>query len=402
MRTVIFFAPFLLEATLKFVRAAASIPNVRLVVVTQDGREKLPPGSVHWAVSDATNSGPMTDAARQIARTYGGIHRIVGILENIQEQIAMVREALGVPGTTVDTARKCREKSLMKDVLRAAGLPCARHRLVGSHEDGMQFGKEIGFPLVIKPPDGAGCKATYQVSSMEELNHVLIEVRPTVARKVLCEEFITGDEFSFDTATLRGKVVFRNILRYLPGPLDVTRNDWIQWCVVAPRQIDGPQFQAIHDIGPKVVETLGVQTAVTHMEWFRRPNGSPVVSEIGARPPGAQFSSLISYAHSRNFYRIWAQLVIDETFDGPLERTHAAGAAYIRSPGQGRVYKVHGVEKAQALVGPLVVESALPVPGRPKSSHYEGDGYVIVRHPETRVVEEALKVLIETIKVEYR
>ena len=48
-----------------------------------------------------------------------------------------------------------------------------------------------------------------------------------------------GDEFSFDTIVIDGKVQFTNILRYLPGPLEVTRNDWIQWTVLAPREISG-------------------------------------------------------------------------------------------------------------------------------------------------------------------
>lgn len=401
MRTVVFIAPFLLDATVKFIKAAASLPGVRLVVVTQDGREKVPQGAIHWGVRNATEAGPLIEAAREVAKSWGGIHRIVGVLENIQEQIAEVREALKVPGTTVETAQKCRDKALMKTSVREAGLPAARHRLLRSHDDGMTFAKEVGFPIVIKPPDGAGCKATWQIASYEEMNHVLTEVRPGPGREVLAEEFIQGDEFSFDTITINGRVLFRNILEYLPGPLDVTRNDWIQWCVVAPRDIHVPAFAKIHEVGPKVVEALGVKTAMTHMEWFRRRDGSVVVSEIGARPPGAQFTTLMSYAHGRNMYRAWAQAVIDETIDGPIERTHAAGCAYLRGPGTGRVARVHNLDKAQALVGHLVVETSLPHPGRPKSSHYEGDGYVIVRHPDTRVVKEALRMIIETVRVEY-
>ena len=401
MRTVIFIAPFLLDATVKFIKAAASLSGVRLVVVTQDHKERLPPGAIHWAVQDATHAAPLIEAARAIAKSWGGIHRIVGVLENIQEQIAEVREALNVPGTTVDTAQKCRDKALMKTALRDAGLPAARHRLLRSYDDGMAFAREVGFPIVIKPPAGAGCKSTWQISSYEELNHVLTEVRPGPGRESLAEEFITGEEFSFDTITINGKVLFRNILEYLPGPLDVTRNDWIQWCVVAPREIHTPGFAKIHEVGPQVVQTLGVRTAMTHMEWFRRRDGSVVVSEIGARPPGAQFTTLMSYAHGRNMYRAWARAVIDEEIDGPLERTHAAGCAYLRGPGHGRVARVHHLDKAQALVGHLVVETSLPQPGRPKSTHYEGDGYVIVRHPDTRVVKEALRMIIETVRVEY-
>lgn len=401
MRTVMFIAPFLLEATLKFIRAAASLPGVRLVVVTQDPREKVPQGAIYWGVQDGTSVDQLVEAGRGIAKHWGGIHRIVGVLENIQEQIAAVREILNIPGTTVDVARRCRDKSLMKSTLAAAGLPCARHRLLRSYEDAQSFAREVGFPLVIKPPDGAGCRSTFMVASYEELNHVLTEVRPAPGREALAEEFVTGQEYSYDTITINGKVVFRNILKYLPGPLDVSRNDWIQWCVVAPRRIDTPEFAAIQEVGPKVNSVLGIHTAFTHAEWFRRANGSVMVSEIGARPPGAQFTTLISFAHSRNFYRAWAQAVIDEVFEGVAERTHAAGCAYLRGPGQGRVARIHNLDKAQNLVGHLVVETRLPTIGKQRSTHYEGDGYVIVRHPETKVVEDALKVIIETIRVEY-
>jgi hypothetical protein len=61
---------------------------------------------------------------------------------------------------------------------------------------------------------------------------------------------------------------------------------------------------------------------------------------------------------------------------------------------------VHGIEKAQREMGHLVVESKLPRRGQPRSSSYEGEGYVIVRHPETTVVVEALKKLISSVRVE--
>ena len=47
------------------------------------------------------------------------------------------------------------------------------------------------------------------------------------------------------------------------------------------------------------------------------------------------------------------------------------------------------------------VESKLPQIGAPKSDSYEGDGYVIVRDPDTEVVKQAMTAIIETIQVDY-
>jgi hypothetical protein len=123
------------------------------------------------------------------------------------------------------------------------------------------------------------------------------------------------------------------------------------------------------------------------------------VSEVGARPPGAQISSMLGYVHDVDFYRVWTELVILDRFDPP-ERKYAAGTAYLRGQGRGRVRAVHGVEELHRQIGHLVVEARLPEPGQPASSSYEGEGYVIVRHPETEVVRDALRRIIEGIRVE--
>jgi phosphoribosylaminoimidazole carboxylase (NCAIR synthetase) len=401
MRTVLFVAPFLMEATLRFIQAANSIPGIRLVVLTADGPERLPEGAQHWRVDDPTHPGQLIAAARAIAGITGGIHRVVGILENIQEQIAMVREALRISGVDVATAERFRDKSVMKDTLRAAGLPCARHRLLRSVADAHAFIGEVGYPVVIKPPDGAGCKATYRVNSAAELTQALSEVRPSPDRVTLVEEFITGEEHSFDTITIQGRPVFHNIGRYYPGPLDVMRNDWIQWCVLLPRSIEGAEFDEVRRVGPAANKALGLETGFTHMEWFRRADGQVVISEIGARPPGAQFVSVMSWAYDRSLYHAWAEAVIDETLTGPFERSYAAGIAYLRGAEKGRITRVENLDAAQEKMGRLVVEVQLPAPGNPKSTSYEGDGYVILRHPDTEVVKAGLRTVIETVRVRY-
>jgi hypothetical protein len=90
--------------------------------------------------------------------------------------------------------------------------------------------------------------------------------------------------------------------------------------------------------------------------------------------------------------------VVHDRFE-PRPRRYAVGAAYLRGMGTGRVRAVHGLDAAQD-VAPLVVESRLPRPGQPHGGGYEGDGYVIVRHPETGVVERALSRIINVIRVE--
>ena len=185
----------------------------------------------------------------------------------------------------------------------------------------------------------------------------------------------------------------------MPSPLEVLENPWIQWVVLLPRDIDGEAFDAIREAGEAAVKALGLETGLSLMEWFRLEGDRIAISEVGARPPGAQITSLLSYAHDIDFYRAWPHLMVYGEFPVP-SRKYAAGAAYIRGQGRGTVRRIHGLDEAQRRFGDLVVEVRLPRQGQPPSDSYEGDGYVIVRHPETAVVENALTEIVRTIRVE--
>lgn len=403
MRNVVFAAPFPLETTMRFARAAARLDGVRLLGIVQEapGGQDAQLFADVVRVGDGLDAQQLCDAARVLRSRHGDIHRLLGILEPLQVQLAEVRRALGVPGTDPETADLFRDKARMKDELRRHGLPCARHRLVRTWQDAEQFLAQVGLPVVLKPPAGMGCKATWRIGSADELRAALAALHASPESPALAEEFLRGREYSFETITIDGEVRFASFSRYYPTPLEVTETPWIQWVVVLPRVIDGPEFDDARALGLRAVRALGLETGFTHMEWFRRDDGSLAIGEIAARPPGAHIVLANGYAHDTDMYRAWARAVVDGAFDGPFERRHAVGIAYLRGVGRGRVQRVSGVDRANQLVGHLVAEARLPAPGAPRSDSYEGDGYVIVRDPETDLVKSAMKTIIESIRIDY-
>jgi biotin carboxylase len=405
MPNAVFVAPFAMEATLRFVSAATQVEGARVGLVTQEPLERLDSAvrgrlAGHWRVDDCLDPAQVVAGARGVASQLGGMDRLVGTLEQLQVPLAQARATLGLPGLSPEAAENFRDKARMKTLLRRAGLPCARHRLATSLDEAWAFVRDVGFPLVAKPPAGAGAKATWRVDDAAGLERVAAETPPSPSHPLLLEEFVTGVEHSFDTVSIDGKPVWHSLSRYDPTPLHVLENPWIQWCVVVPREIDDRRYDDVRAVAFRALEVLGMDTGVTHMEWFRRGDGSIAISEVAARPPGAQFCTLISYAHDLDFYRAWARVAILSKFDVPARR-YAAGAAYLRAQGEGpRVRSVHGVEGVARELGSLVVEAKLPREGQAPSTSYEGDGYVIVRHPETAVVERALRRIVESVRVE--
>lgn len=402
--SVVFVAPFFLETTLRFVEGVAALPGTRVALVSQDPIEKLPSQirrrlAAHRRVADGLAAGQIVDAVRALSRDVGPPSRLLGALEQLQVPLGEAREALGIEGMTAEVARNFRDKSRMKDVLTRAGVPCARHVRVTNEAAALEFAQRVGYPLVLKPAAGAGAKGTYRVTSSAELRDALTASRPAAERPAVLEEFVTGEEFSFDTVSIRGRAVWHSLSCYLPAPLHVVDNPWIQWCVLVPREIDHPRFDEIRRVGQRALTALGMGTGLSHMEWFRKPDGAVMISEVGARPPGAQITSLISYAHDVDFYRAWARLVVFDQFDPPARR-YAAGCAYLRGQGRGRVKAVHGLAEVLRDLGGLVVEKKIPTVGAAPTTGYEGDGYLIVRHPETRVAERALRTIVTNVRVE--
>ncbi len=403
MRSIVFVAPFFLTTTLRFVKAAAVIPGVRMGLISQDPLDRLPADirsllAAHVRVEDALDPASILTGMEALETTIGPAERLLGTLEELQVPLGEVRDRLGIPGMGAEAGRNFRDKARMKSVLRAAGLPTARHQLAGSAEEALAFARSSGFPLVVKPPAGSGARSTFRIENEQDLRASLRALPPTPKRPTLLEEFVVGDEYSFDSIVLDGRLAWYSINHYYPTPLEVLRQPWIQWCVMLPREVDDPRYEPIRNVAARALPALGLETGLSHMEWFQRADGSVAVSEVGARPPGAQFTTLISYAHDFDLYVAWARLMVFDEFRA-RPRPYAAGAAYLRGQGKGTVQEVRGLGEIARDLGDLVVESRLPQVGQPQSGSYEGEGYIIVRHPDTSVVEAALQRIVATVRV---
>jgi D-alanine-D-alanine ligase-like ATP-grasp enzyme len=417
MKTVIFVSPFYREATLRYVRAALRLDDVQVALISQAPLEEVEPGlrskiAAHYRIPDCFDAKQLAFAANKIAAHLGRpIDRLIGILEQLQVPVAEARDLTGIDGMGSQIVRNFRDKARMKTLLRRAGLPCANYRVVASARALWEFIEEQGLPVVIKPLEGAGSVATYRVDTAQQVARLLsssLQLSPQ--QPVIVEEFLLGTEQSFETMSDEGNHLWSSWTRYRPRPLEVVDNPWIQWTVLLPAEASDPDFEAFRPLNHRALTALGMRTGISHMEWFKRPDGTMALSEVGSRPPGAQIMSLMSLAHETDMYFNWVRLLIHGQFDPPA-RVYAAGAAFLRAQGRGDVIKaVHGLEGVLGELGDLVVEgwrngecevsTQRPNIGWKQSSSYEGDGFVIVRHKDTAVVREALDLIIKKVRVE--
>lgn len=404
MTNIAFVAPFFSENMRHCLSCFADLPGVRLGVITQEDEGRVPADvreriSAHYRIQDTGSAEEIAQGARGIEQQLGGLDQLESYLEMLQVPVAEARDMLGLPGMGGKIANNFRDKNLMKDVLRAADVPVARQALVHNANDARQLAEEVGYPIVLKPLAGLGARDTMRVTDDASMSAALNALLPSESNPVQAEEFVCGEEHSFEAATIDGEGVWSSSVRYLPSPLKVIENAWMQYCVLLPREVQEPHVADFAPVHAQALKALGLEHGISHMEWFLREDGTPVVSEVGARPPGANIMPLIQAAHGADPWRAWAQLVVNRKWELP-ERQFAAGCVFLRAMGgASTVRSVEGIEAMREEVGDLVVDARLPKPGQPRSTHYEGDGWVIVRHAETAGVVAAMRTVLANVKL---
>jgi hypothetical protein len=357
------------------------------------------PDLVRRSLSEYVQVSSLWDSRRVIAelgeRLRGQtLDRIECLWEPGVMLAAELREHFGVQGLGVEHARLFRDKEAMKAALDAADIRTPRHVAVDSVAGCWEAVEKIGFPVILKPIDGAGSADTYRVESREELRAVLPLLRhvPTIS----VEEFIDGEEYTFDTITIDGEIVYYNIAWYRPRPLIARSNEWISPQVIALRDVDDEQLRGGVQMGYDVIEALKFGTGFTHMEWYRKADGEVVFGEIGGRPPGAHQVDQMKYACDFDVFKAWGQAVTQGHIEERYERRYNVATIFKRARGVGRITRIDGADSLQARFGEHVVWNTLLPPGTPRRDWKKtlvSDGFIMLRHPhlaETMAMADAV------------
>jgi hypothetical protein len=302
---------------------------------------------------------------------------------------AGLREALGAPGMDAATATRFRDKELMKQALDAAGVRTPRHARARNAAEAHAAKERIGFPLILKPIAGAGSADTYTARDAAEFERALERTRAVPELSV--EEYVEGEEFTFDTICARGEILFQNVCLYRPKPLIARLNEWVSSQSVVLRDIDVPDVRKGRALGREVLRVLGFESGYTHMEWFLTPAGEAVFGEIGARPPGARLVHGMNYSCDADFFAGWAEAVCYGRLSQPTHKKYNAACVFKRAVGQGRIRRYEGLDALLARYGehiPVVDLNPIGSARRDWQNSVVGDGWLVARHPNLELTLE--------------
>lgn len=345
----------------------------------------------------------LLDAVKRI-QARGWVDRLEATVESHMMNAARVREARGIPGTSVRTTFLCRDKPAMKEALREAGVPCAQSAGISSVDELRAFAEREGYPLIVKPRDAAGAADTYRLDGPDDIERVAGECGLTHGKGAAVEEFIEGHEGFYDTICRDGEIVHEFVTHYYPNVLEAMRARWISPQFVTTNRVDSDSYEEVKALGRRVIEVLGIETSATHMEWFYGPKGLKF-SEIGCRPPGVGAWDVYAAANEIDIYHEWARAIIGK---GPAQRPSrrfSAGMIALRPDRDGQISGYSGLEELQQRFGPCIVDTHLPTPGSPTSpveAGYMANAWMRLRHPDYDQLRGILDWVGENVKVHAR
>jgi len=228
-----------------------------------------------------------------------------------------------------------RDKRLMKQRVRDAGVPTARFRSLPDPTDRAAVAAvaaEMPMPVVVKPAAGYGAMSTLRADTPEQLVEIVANFTyaPLLrSRQLIVEEFVDGQEMCVDAIWVDGKALTLVGHRYHVPRLAVDGDP-------AASSLDGSRvvleedqpevFAQVRDLHERINDALGIHDGATHMEVFVQPDGEVLFSEIGTRVGGAWTPELLTAHLGHSIWRLVAQATMFGTIP-PSARAHRYLAA---------------------------------------------------------------------------
>ena len=333
----------------------------------------------YYRVDDMHSYDQLTRALGWFVHRHGRIGRIDSLNEYWLETEAALRTDFNIPGIDRSQVGVIRHKSLMKRRFERAGLPVPRGRICRTEHATRAFIGEVGYPVVAKPDAGVGATRTYKLETDGDLTRYLAEKLPV---DYIVEECLSGTLLTYDGLVDRaGNVIFDASLTYSVGVMESV-NDHLDLYYWIPREMPDD----VRAAGRAVVAAFGLRERPFHFEFFRVPSGELVPLEVNMRPPGGLTVDMWNWGNEFDFYREWANVLVNGTSAATTTRPYAVLYASRRD---GRRYALPHDQLVRELAPLLIHHQRMET----VFSGAIGDYGYVLRSPELTPLLEAARTV---------
>ncbi|HET7015551.1 MAG TPA: ATP-grasp domain-containing protein, partial [Streptosporangiaceae bacterium] len=247
-------------------------------------------------IADIVHNGDLAATAAAVA-AFAPVALVPGAEIGV-EFADLLAERLGLPGNGTAQSAARRDKYLMVEAVRAAGLRAARQLRVTDADELSAWHREIGGRVVVKPPRSSGSQGVFFCDTPQESVAAYLSLagadnifsQPNEG--AVAQEYLRGTEYVVNTVSLDGR---HQVCEVWQASL-VSANGVLDLCdayslIAADSQVAGP----LADYAFGVLDALGIRHGPGHLE-IRMACDEPCLLEIGARIAGGGIPACASLA----------------------------------------------------------------------------------------------------------
>lgn len=217
-----------------------------------------------------------------------GVCKTIGIdgITSIASDLAMhtvnyVAEQLNLPCNSIECTNLSTNKHAMRMAFEANHDPSPKSFLVEDIKD--LEGKNFSFPVIVKPTDRSGSRGITKLYDESGLREAILAAKEqSFESKVLVEEYLTGQEYSVEYLSYRGKHTFLALTKkFTTGSPHFIETGHLQ-----PAPVSKELLSKIQSVVEHALTTLKIQNGASHTEIKIQKDGSIGIVEIGGRMGG--------------------------------------------------------------------------------------------------------------------
>lgn len=370
-------------------RAARARGLATLLICAPD--MPLPPDGLYDAVRTTTDwtRAALEQACRDFSTHYTlravlNIPRFFSPDGFVAAAVAEVAQAHGWKHPSAHSLMRSVNKYLMRDTVRAAGVPTVDFALIADPAELLPAAHRIGYPVVLKPLTGGNSHLILQCTDDASLQHNFALARERLPRSafrtlyahphtvadasgahitfdpltcMLMESYLDGPEVSVECVATTDRVV-PLIVHDKLQITEASRVTYENLLVTPPVRFTSAEVAAITRYAVAVAEALHLRHCFLHVElrWDRATG--PQLLEINPRIGGGKIPESLRTLRGIDVHQAELDLAMG-TFALPAAPPVPAGyhgMGFLFPPHAGLLTGVSGLDTARALPGMLDVE----------------------------------------------
>lgn len=239
--------------------------------------------SLNDYVDNIVHHGDLAATARAVSG-YHPVAVVAGGEVGVEFADALSTE-LGLPSNGVELSEARRDKFVMIETVKRAGVAGARQALIKSAEELLEWHRSIGGRVVVKPLRSAAGDGVFFCDTPEESIAAFRKIsgatnmfsRPNAG--VVAQEYLRGTEYMVNMVSRDGlhhvAEIWRTTRISANGVLDLGDTAYLM-----PRP--GEVQDQLAEYAVRVLDALGIRHGPSHVE-VKLTNSGPVLIEMGAR-----------------------------------------------------------------------------------------------------------------------